>query len=188
MNILNGYMTNEMGLSPSEQKFVIFKFKCIVYDLSKLAIMSLSFYFLGYFREFLFASMIAAPLRIYSGGLHFKHYISCFLFSFGYFSLVIFCLSTIRLPFYTCAFLMAVCSFLNFCSSPVQSASRPSLPADEIHKDKQRTLLLSIYCMALVLLFYHTPLAPVGYWTILLHSVQLMIAKKIRKDGEKHEG
>lgn len=187
MNALNEYMTNEMKISPSEQKFLIYKLKRILYDLSKLVLLSLFFYSLGYFREFLFAALIAAPLRVYSGGLHFRHYMSCLLFSLGYFSLVIYGLGAIPLPLHVCAVLMLLCSIMNFCLSPVQSPSRPALPAAEVQGLKQKTFILTIYCALMILLFYHTPLAPVGYWTILLHSAQLVIANMRRKGGEKHE-
>lgn len=187
MKILNDYMTNEMSLNPSEQKFIIFKFKCIIYDSSKFIIISIFFAFVGLFKEFLFASMISIPLRIYSGGLHFKHYLSCFLFSFGYFLLLIYGLSAISLPIYLSTILMILCSVINFCLSPIQSASRPPLPDAELQRVKQKSFMLSLYCMLIILLFYHTPLASVGCWTILLHSMQLIIAKLIKKDGEQHE-
>lgn len=187
MKILSDYMTNEMSLNPSEQKYIIFKFKCIIYDFSKFIIISIFFAFAGLFKEFLFASMISIPLRIYSGGLHFKHYLSCFLFSFGYFLLLVYGFSFISLPIYLSTILMVFCSIINFYLSPIQSASRPPLPIAELQRVKQKTVLISLYCMLIILLFYHTPLASVGYWTILLHSMQLIIAKLIKKDGEQHE-
>ncbi len=187
MKILSKYMSDEMNLSLVEQKYIIFKFKCIIYDISKFIILSLFFYLFGMFKEFLFASMISAPLRIYSGGLHFRNYLSCFLFSFGYFLLLICCLSTIQLPFYLTTLLIILCSIINFCLSPIQSASRPPLPVAELQRAKQKTVLISLYCMLIILLFYETPLASVGYWTILLHSMQLIIAKLMKKGGEHHE-
>lgn len=187
MKILSDYMTNEMSLNPSEQKLIIFKFKCIIYDFSKFIIISIFFTSAGLFKEFLFASMISIPLRIYSGGLHFKHYLSCFLFSFGYFLLLIYGLSAISLPIYLSTFLMILCSVINFCLSPIQSVSRPPLPDAELQRVKQKSFMLSLYCMLIILLFYQTPLASVGYWTILLHSMQLIIAKLMKKGGELYE-
>lgn len=187
MKILSEYMTSELNLSPSEQKFLIFKFKCVIYDLSKFIILFLFFYSVGYVKEFLFAALISIPLRTHSGGLHFKHYLSCFLFSFGYFTLLIYGLSTIQLPTYLSVPLMLLCAFINFRLSPILSASRPPLPAAEIHSLKQKTFILTIYCTLIVILFYQTTLTSVGYWTILLHSMQLIIAKMITKGGEKHE-
>ncbi len=187
MKILSEYMTNEMNLSLSEQKFIIYKLKCIFNDFSKFIIISIFFAFVGLFKEFLFASMISIPLRIYSGGLHFKHYLSCFLFSFGYFILLIYGLSAISLPIYLSIILMILCSIINFCLSPIQSASRPPLPIAESQRVKQKSFMLSLYCMLIILLFYQTPLASVGYWTILLHSVQLIIANLQKKGGEQYK-
>ncbi|MBO5031462.1 MAG: accessory gene regulator B family protein [Lachnospiraceae bacterium] len=187
MNILTDYMTNEMKLNLKEQKFIIFKLKCIVYDLSKFVIILLFFCFTGNLNEYLFAVMISVPLRTQSGGLHFKHYWSCFLFSFGYFVFVIYGLQRIILPFSLLILFMAVCAIINFALSPIQSASRPSLPDAERHSIKQKTFMITVYSAVIVLLFYHTPLAATGYWTIILHSLQLLIAYFIRKGGEKHE-
>lgn len=187
MNILTDYMTNEMKLSLKEQKIIIFKLKGISYDLSKFIVMCLFFYFTGYLSEYLFAAMISVPLRTQSGGIHFKHYWSCFLFSFGYFTVIIYGLCRIVLPFTVLILFMAICSLVNFGLSPIQAATRPPLPAAEQHTIKQKTFMLTVYCALIVLLFYHSPLAAVGYWTIILHSLQLLIAYFIRKGGEKHE-
>lgn len=187
MNILNEYMTNELNLNLSEQRYIIYKLKCIIYDLSKFIIISIFFIIVGLFKEFLFASMISAPLRIYSGGLHFKHYWTCFLFSFGYFVLLILGLSTIPLSIYLSSIIMVLCSIINFCLSPVQSATRPPLSTTELQRTKQKTFILSIYCILIILIFYNTPLASVGYWTILLHTMQLIIAKLMKKGGEQYE-
>ena len=82
---------------------------------------------------------------------------------------------------------MILCSFINFCLSPIQSASRSPMSATEQQHTKQKIFILSIYCILIILIFYNTPLASVGYWTILLHSMQLIIAKLIKKGGEQHE-
>ena len=52
MKILNEYMTNEMRLSASEQKFIIFKFKCIIYDSSKFFMISIFLLLQDYSENF----------------------------------------------------------------------------------------------------------------------------------------
>lgn len=187
MNLLTTYMTNEMNLSSKEQKLIIFQLKCLLYDLSKFIVMFLFFYFTGNLDKYLFAVMVSIPLRTQSGGLHFKHYWSCFLFSFGYFSVIICFLSSIILPRSFFLMLMALCSVTNYFLSPVLSPSRPPLSAEEIQSVKQRAFIITICCALVILLLYHTPFASAVCWTIILHSLQLLIAYIIQKRRKKHE-
>ena len=180
-------MANEIKLSPREQKFIIFKLKCIMYDLSKFIVMSLFFYYIGHLTQYLFAVLVSIPLRTQSGGLHFKHYWSCFLFSFGYFTIIICVLGKILLPCSLFLLLMLFCSIINFCLSPIQSATRPLLSDVKRQAIKKKSYIITIYCAVVILIFYQTSFASVGYWTIILHSLQLLIAYILKKGGERCE-
>ncbi len=74
---------------------------------------------------------------------------------------------------------------INCYIGPVTSDSRPVLSAEDIKRGKLHIFIATIYDTLLTMLFYDTELAPVGFWTIMLHSVQLIIARLRKKRGEK---
>ena len=72
---------------------------------------------------------------------------------------------------------------MNYRIGPITSDSRPALTPEEIRRGKFHILVATIYDTILTTLFYETPLAPIGFWTIVLHSMQLIIAKLRKKRG-----
>ncbi len=184
MQILSDFIDTNMNISEHDKKMLIFSITCIFYDVSKLLLFMILFALLHRLDLFLFAFVILLPLRLSSGGLHFKHYISCLFFSLGYFLLVTIPLTGISIPLGSVIISLGLCTMINGVLSPILSASRPPLPEHELIRCKKKTLLATGFGILLLILSYHTKYFAVGYWTILLHSVQLIIAKLRKKRGE----
>lgn len=177
MQILSNFIDENMDISERDKAMLLFSINCIFYDVSKLLLFILIFTLLHKLDVFFFALVILMPLRLISGGLHFKHYSSCLLFSLGYFLLVTIPLADVIVPLWSMIFSLLLCTVINVALSPIRSASRPPLPESEIIKCKKKTLLATGFGILLLIVFSRTKFLPVGYWTILLHSVQLIIAK-----------
>ena len=186
MQLLSNFIDENMDISERDKKMLLFSINCILYDVSKLLLFILIFYLLHRLDLFLFAFVILLPLRMISGGLHFKHYTSCLFFSLGYFFIVTIPLTKISLPLLILLPSLLLCLVINVLLGPIRSPSRPPLPKAEIIKCKKKTLLATCYGILLIILFYNTKYAPVGYWTILLHSMQLIIAFLRKKRGERY--
>lgn len=186
MQMLSDFIDKNMDISEHDKKMLVFSVTCIFYDVSKLLLFVLIFTLLHRLDLFLFAFIILLPLRLISGGLHFKHYTSCLFFSLGYFLLVTIPLADVTIPVFLMLPSLLLCVFINVVLSPIRSASRPPLPESEIIKCKKKTLLATGFGILLLFLFSRTNFLPVGYWTILLHSVQLIIARLQKKRGEYH--
>lgn len=184
MQMLSNFIDENMDISERDKKMLIFSITCIFYDVSKLLMFVILFALLHRLDLFLFAFIILLPLRLSSGGLHFKHYTSCLLFSLGYFLLVTIPLADIWLPLGNILISLGLCTIINGLLSPIRSASRPPLPPSEILRYKKKALLATAFGILLLIVSYRTKYFPAGYWTILLHSVQLAIAKLRKKRGE----
>lgn len=63
--------------------------KVFAYELSKLVFFFVFFAVIGKFSEFAVCLIALLPFRWISGGIHLKHYWSCFIFSFCF--LLLFC-------------------------------------------------------------------------------------------------
>lgn len=184
MQMLSNFIDENLNINEHDKKMLIFSITCIFYDVSKLLLFIIIFALLHRLDLFLFAFILLLPLRLSSGGLHFKHYTSCLLFSLGYFLLVTIPLAGISIPGEITLISLGLCTIVNGVLSPILSASRPPLPENKIIRCKKKTLLATSFGFLLLILFYQTKFFAVGYWTILLHSVQLIIAKLRKKRGE----
>ena len=75
------YLQDEFQFSSLDAGRIIYAIKAIFSELSKLLIALLVALPLGYADEVLIATIVLLSIRCNSGGLHFSHYISCFLFT-----------------------------------------------------------------------------------------------------------
>ena len=99
LNYINDYIRENMSLTVREQKLFVYYLKCILYDVSKLILFLFIFSMLHMLPEFLLTFVIQFPLRTISGGLHFRHYWSCFAFSLVYLFLITALFRKILIPF-----------------------------------------------------------------------------------------
>lgn len=185
MELLSKLMKQNKQISEKQKKMATYHLKCWLYDGSKFLLFLVFFYFIERLDMYLYAFIILLPLRLNTGGLHFKHYWSCLLFSFGYMLTVTIPLADVRLPYGVSILLLLLCVVINGSIGPICSASRPELPQQEIIKYRQKGALLTCYDTLLTMLFWDTHLAPVGFWTVVLHSLQLIIGNLRKKGGYK---
>lgn len=184
-NIL--HMASESAnLNSKEQKFLIFRLKCILYDISKLILFTAFFAVMHKLSGFIFAFLIFYPIRQISGGLHFKHYFSCLVFSFVYMLLVVAVLSPLTLELAVVVPILAVCATVIYAIGPIRPPSRPALSKQEFAEHRKKAFSIVCYEAVLVVLFFDSELASVGYWTIILHTLQLVIAFIVKKGGERN--
>ncbi len=177
MNYINDYIRENMSLTVREQKLFVYYLKCILYDVSKLILFLFIFSMLHMLPEFLLTFVIQFPLRTISGGLHFRHYWSCFTFSLVYLFLIITLFRKILIPFEIGIVLLLLCIIIIYQIGQVRSPSRPSLSDIELLRRK-RAVLIAAGCETLIaVLIYQTDFAPIIYWSIILHTLQLIIGK-----------
>lgn len=177
LNYINDYIRENMNLTVREQKLFVYYLKCILYDVSKLILFLFIFSMLHMLPEFLLTFVIQFPLRTISGGLHFRHYWSCFTFSLVYLFLIITLFRKILIPFEIGIVLLLLCIIIIYQIGQVRSPSRPSLSDIELLRRK-RAVLIAAGCETLTaVLVYQTDFAPIIYWSIILHTLQLIIGK-----------
>ena len=181
MQIISNYLDTIPNLSSYDKAKLNYFFSCILYEGSKILLFLVFFAMTQHVKGFLYSVLILLPLRIISGGLHFKHYLSCLAFSFAYFYLVTIPLKTIMPCFEATLIILSICILTNYKIGPIISHSRPVLSQEKISQSKFYILIATVYDLILTALFFETQLAPVGFWTIVLHSVQLIIAKFAKK-------
>lgn len=186
MHVISDYINAIPDLSKTDKAKINYVISCMIYEGSKLLLFAIFFGCIHQLEGFFYSLIILLPLRIISGGLHFKHYIACFAFSFLYFYLVNIVLVPFKFPLGISIIILSLCAVLNCKIGPITSNSRPKLKAEDIKKGKFNIFIATCYETILTVLFFNTSISVVGFWTIVLHTLQLIIADFRMKRGEKN--
>lgn len=180
MEMLKKRLKETYHLSNYQIAQLVFLFKTILSELSKILIMGILFH--NYLGAYLFALFIMLFLRCSTGGLHFYTYIGCLTTSILYMWLALLVLPRLSLPTYMQLLFLLICIFICYLIGPIVSKYRPT-PSEHLFVHGRNTTCIFIFIYALTLyIIPENPLLKVGFWTIILHSLQLIIAK-IRKKG-----
>lgn len=169
------------SLTDYEKKLLAFYGKCFVCESTKMVIYLVIFYLLGLTKEFLTALIFMAVLRISGGGLHFKHYLSCLFASFLLLGLAILGGMYIPLPLPVMLILSLGCLIAAYMLVPIQAPTRPDATEQLIQSSKRHTAIKIILICVLICIYPKNIYVNIGFWTLIIHVVQLAIAKGRRK-------
>lgn len=190
MQYILNRLQKEYGFSDYQMKLLRFSFTGILYDVSKTLIFTVYFTAIGKLPEFLFALVPLILLRTKSGGIHFKKYWTCFLFSFLYLCLVIHVLpGTVAMHPLAVYPILLVCAVADYLVGP--NTFKAKVVAQDIllkEKQKNRIRKAKMECFQVVLivavlmfLFPGNRYLIVSFWTVVVHAVQLVITKIMRE-------
>ncbi len=172
---------NKRQLNEREKKLNEYYWKCFLSELSKICIILIIFIFLSLTKEYIIALLYLMLLRSNGGGLHCKHYISCLLLSFIFiYSSILLAIYGIPAKPYTYISIL-LCALLGYFLVPITSNNRPSATAIQIKRSKQNTLVIILLFLILLCLCSHNTYIYIGYWTIILHTLQLIIAQIMKE-------
>ena len=180
MELIKKYLKTKYQLSNYQIAQIAFLFKTLLSELSKMIIMGIIFH--KHLTLYLFALFVMLFLRCSTGGLHFYTYWGCLACSITYIALALWVLPPITLPTYIKLLLLVICILVCNSIGPIVSKYRPT-PSEELYTRGKNTTCKFIFIYSLALFIIpENPYLIVGFWTIILHSLQLIIAK-IRKKG-----
>lgn len=171
------YLQKTYGYTDFQIGQIRYVIMSLLSEFSKLFIMGIFFYSTHMFGEYITAAFILCMIRTGAGGLHFKHYITCFLFSFGIFFAGI----TMGVHF-SCSKLYAlviltICIIIHFLCAPIVSSYRPTPSGVMIRKSKRQSfIIITLFAIALYVIPENT-YTNTGFWIIVLQSLQLVVAK-----------
>lgn len=165
-----------------EKKLLNYFGQCILSEGSKVLIFSLLFLKLELFPEFLAALLLLMVLRMNGGGIHCKHYWSCFLLSLVVLAGSIFLAGKTSVPAVCMQFAALSYVPIGAFLVPAVSVHRPKPSKALIERCKRNTIvILSIYFLVLCFAQINFYLQ-IGFWIITFHIVQLFAAKILKGD------
>jgi len=160
------------------QKYLL---QCLLMEGSKIILFSIIFVSLGLTVQYITTLFVLMLVRCNGGGIHCKHYLSCFLVSLLVLAAGIF--SGMYIPIYKFLSIpiLILCSILGYLLVPIVSSNRPEPNESMIRQSKKRTLsIILIYCLLICVCPYNQYLN-IGTWTIIIHILQLLFAKFLQR-------
>ena len=166
-----------------QKKLLKYFYQCIFCEGSKILLFSIFAMICHLFTEFLVALLALMLVRTNGGGIHCKHYISCLILSFTILFGTIFLGIHIKFPDILIRLILVVCIFIGFRNVPITSRNRPAASEILIKKSKRNTVLILSAFLLLVCIVPYNHYLNIGFWTITIHILQLLIAKLLTKIG-----
>ena len=180
MKTIEQHLKEKYHLSSYQIAQLAFLGKTLFSETSKMLIMGIIFQ--KYLLLYVFALFIMIILRCSTGGLHFYTYLGCLLTSIIYIWLAIILLPKILIPLNLKIVLLLICILVCYHIGPIPSKYRPPFSDDFIKRCKKTiSYFIFLYTLILYIMPKSTYLT-VGFWIIILHSLQLIAAKYIRKE------
>lgn len=180
---------NSEALSEKElayqKKLREYYIKAFVSEVSKIIIFLIIFLVLDLVKEYFIALLALMLLRNHGGGLHFKHYISCLAVSFLFLFLSIQLALTCQPGHLIISFSILICAALGYVLVPVTSSNRPPATEQQKKHSKRNTLLIILTFFILICVCPLNLYVYIGFWTTVLHILQLIIAHMVQQKGGK---
>lgn len=186
MDLLMNRIAQLHDFTDYELKLIRFYITGILYDIGKMLMIGIFFLYIGKFTEFLFTLVPLLFLRKMTGGYHLKTYWTCFLASFLYFILAAIVLPVIPLRLTWMQLTLLVCAWVMYYIGPISSNREINLDDEQLHKVHIQSFQIVLVISVLLFLFPDTKYLIASFWTVVLHSIQLIITK-VKKRGEKNE-
>lgn len=169
------YELNKRNLSLLE-----FAGKAFFYDFSKLLILFLFALVTHQIAAFFLDTFLLILLRNSNGGIHLKHYWSCFLLSFFIIAFSIIIPQHLIFPKSIMLLLLLVCIFVNYMIGPLPSRQCRIKDRNIFSKGKINSFFIVFLYMTILFFFPVSPLLASGFYIIVFLSLQLVIEKFLR--------
>lgn len=184
---IHNYLHNTLGFTNYEIAQMRYFVCSILSEASKLILIGAFFLVINKFLLYIVATLTLCCLRVCTGGLHFKHYLSCLAMSFAIFFIDICVLSDYMFIKPVQLLLLCICIVINYTCAPVVSIFRPIPDGIRIHRAKRQSFwLITTYCIILFILPANSYIN-VGFWMIILQSIELLAAKKLKRRFNTNE-
>ncbi len=179
MQIIKQSLLEKYHLNNFQIAQLLFLGKTIASEISKIIIIAIIFH--QQLDIFLFALVILVMLRCSTGGIHFYTYIKCLAGSILYFGLALILLPHIPMSHTLKILFCLLCVLICYVVGPVPSRYRPPYTNKFI---KHCKIIITTFLLLYTFILHIIPKSQyviVGFWIIILHSLQLLTAKYIRK-------
>ena len=176
---IHKYFKNEFNLSELNSIKLRYSLELVIGDLSKCIILLGLFSILGRAADYLYSSLALLMLRSFTGGLHFKTYIKCMIFTGFFFCISILLKTHISLNFTILSTLFILSSSIIILFAPLCAKSRPDYSSQKRNQFKFISIILLSFHFISYLFASKNPYLINSVWVMSLQSFQILIAKGV---------
>lgn len=176
----------EFQYTDFQMRQIKFIFLTLLSEASKLLLLFIFFAIISKLPELLISIIALLAVRCSTGGIHLKHYFSCFLLTWGILFMSICILPhVIHLNTLGMLFILNICIITVYLIGPIPSEYRPTLSAEHKKRSCIKAATSILVYMYIIFLFPQKQYLYTGFWTILLQTLQLGLAKiNLHKKGD----
>nr|WP_207651895.1 accessory gene regulator B family protein [Clostridium acidisoli] len=176
--LICSYINNNCEISDKDNEKINYAIIAILSESVKFIFLFFLFFILHRLKFFIFSLIILMSIRNFSGGLHFKTFNKCLLFSVTVFIMTSLLAPMIpRLPNLIYYFFCFISVLIIFIKSPCTSPKRPIRNNKKKYRLKVISTISSIICLILlVVVRNNNSLVNCGFVTILIQAIQLILA------------
>lgn len=172
---LHEYFKEEFNLSEIDSIKLKYSLEIIISDLSKFAFLFTIFTILGEGTNFFYSALALLTIRLFTGGLHFKTYFGCMVFSIFFFYVSIFLKNRILLNFKITIALLMFSLLTITIFAPVIGSSRPRYSYGKKLQFKLISIILIFIHFSIYFFADKNPYLINSVWVIALQSIQILI-------------
>lgn len=176
---IHKYFKNEFNLSELDSIKLRYSLELVIGDLSKYLILLCFFAILGRTTDYLYSSLALLMIRSFTGGLHFKTYMKCMIFTGFFFCISILLKTHISLNFTILSTLFIFSSFTIILFAPLCHKSRPDYPNQKRNQFKLLSIILLSFHFISYFFASKNPYLINSVWVMSLQSFQILIAKGV---------
>ena len=179
------HIVNVVDMSADDREKMLYSLQNLIGEFSKILLMFLFFLPFNLHGYFLRAVLALAIIRMYTGGLHFKTYGGCLMFSLTFFSARILLTKFCVLPQLGYLLVGLIGLIVIGLISPITSKSRPNYSIHQRRTFKTMgCLIISLHLLGCLIL-KNNPYFISSVWVILLQAIQLILAKEVENHEKK---
>lgn len=179
INSLHQYFKNEFNLSELDSIKLRYSLELITSDLSKCIILLGLFSILGKTTDYVYSLLALLMIRSFTGGLHFKKYIGCIIFTGFFFCISILLKTHISLNFTILSTLFIFSSFTIFLFAPLCDKSRPNYSNQKRNRFKSISIIILSFHFISYFFASKNPYLINSVWVMSLQCFQILIAKGV---------
>lgn len=175
MKTFKHHLKRKYNLSNYQIAQLDFLFKTLSSEVSKMVLMAIIFY--KYLPLYFLALFVMLILRCNTGGIHFYTYIGCFIASILFLLFGIILLPSITITLNIKILLLLLCIIVCYYVGPIPSKYRPAYSKQFIQKCKRNVSAFIFFFSVLLYIIPESQYLIIGFWIIILHTLQLVFAK-----------
>ncbi len=174
------YIQDTYKFSDYQMKILRFFFVTTFSEISKFVIVGLLF--INCIPLYIWATFILHICRSSTGGIHCKSYLSCLITSAGFMVLSIYILPLFPIDQLIQLILLFICVLACYNIAPIVSDIHAPLKKEAPSRLKQSISVFIFIYFLCIYIFPQNSYLCVGFWVIILNSLQLIVASLMKGD------